>query len=110
LLAHLKSIAKGNPARSKKEDAMLKFKSIVAAAALAIAIPTVGWACDTGHWINEVVSDGAVIVLEDGSTWLVDYMDRIDTALWLPISDVIICNDTMINTDDGEKAHVRRLH
>jgi hypothetical protein len=42
--------------------------------------------CEEGHWIDEVLSDGSVIVLEDGARWLVDQVDRVDTALWLPVS------------------------
>jgi hypothetical protein len=48
-------------------------------------------ACEDGHWIEDVVSTEAVIVLEDGSTWLVNDSDRITTALWLAVSNIVIC-------------------
>ena len=66
-------------------------------------------ACDDGHWITEVLSDGAVIELEDGSLWLIDEIDRVDTAIWLPISNIVICPGILINTDDNEKAHARQI-
>ena len=33
-------------------------------------------------------------------------MVTVDTALWLPATDVVICNGKMINTDDNESADV----
>jgi hypothetical protein len=65
--------------------------------------------CEDGHWISSVSSDGEIVTLEDGSVWQVDSIDRIDTALWLPTEDVVICGNTMINTDNGERASVTRL-
>ena len=65
--------------------------------------------CETGHWIDSVMSNGEIVKLEDGSLWQVDAVDTIDTALWLPISDVIVCGDKMINTDDNETVGVTRL-
>ena len=62
-------------------------------------------ACEDGHWIDHVLNDGAVIVLEDGSVWLVASVDRADSALWLPISEIVACETMLINTDDNEKAH-----
>lgn len=65
--------------------------------------------CETGHWIDAVMADGEIIKLEDGSLWQVDSVDMITSGLWLPISDVLICGDHMINTDDNESVGVRRL-
>jgi hypothetical protein len=59
-----------------------------------------GFACEDGHWIDSVTSDGRIIVLEDGSVWEVDLLDRIDAMLWLPTSDIVACDDN--NTDDDE--------
>jgi hypothetical protein len=44
----------------------------------------------SGHWIQSVGDDGAVVVLEDRSVWLVDVLDRIDTALWLPMTEITV--------------------
>jgi hypothetical protein len=66
-----------------------------------------------GHLIKSKAANGALIILEDGSMWEINSLDRINTALWLPISDVTILKAnspvgdykcTLINTDDGEKA------
>lgn len=68
------------------------------------------------EYIDNVSSSGAVITLSDGSIWKVSPFDRIDTALWLPVTDVrIIAGDDpsypykMINKDDGEVANVMPL-
>jgi hypothetical protein len=66
-------------------------------------------ACDDGHWVNEVLNDGAVVPLEDGTMWLVEPADRVDTALWLPTTSIVVCQGTLVNTDDGEKAQVREI-
>lgn len=65
--------------------------------------------CEDGHWVNSVSSDGTVVKLEDGSIWSVDAVDAIDSALWLPTTDIIACDDKLINTDDNETVSARRL-
>ena len=54
-------------------------------------------------------SDGAIIILEDGSVWEVDAVDRIDWGLWLETEDGVIWGSEMINLENGESVHVRRL-
>jgi len=65
----------------------------------------------SGHWMTEKTDDGSVVILEDGSVWQIDPMDRLDTALWLPPSDIAVIETEdspmsylLVNTDDGEKA------
>lgn len=65
--------------------------------------------CDDGHWIDSVMDDGKLIKLEDGSLWRVDDADAIDSALWLPVSDVVVCDDKIINTDDNESVHAVQI-
>lgn len=42
------------------------------------------------HWITRVEDGGALVVLEDGSRWQIDTIDRIDTMLWLPTEKVTV--------------------
>ena len=65
--------------------------------------------CKSGHWIASVNRDGEIIVLEDGSVWLVDLIDQIESMLWLPTSDIVACYDKLINIDDGETVSARRI-
>lgn len=65
--------------------------------------------CDDGHWVESVSSDGTIVKLEDGSIWEVDAVDAIDSALWLPVTDIIACDDKLINTDDNESVSARRI-
>ncbi|MBZ5601261.1 MAG: hypothetical protein LAO79_03045 [Acidobacteriia bacterium] len=71
-----------------------------------------------GHWIKSKADNGGIIVLEDGSMWGINSIDRIDTSLWLPISNVTILKASspvgdykymLINTDDGVKALAKYL-
>jgi hypothetical protein len=69
-----------------------------------------------GHWIKEVASGGAYVTLEDGSLWEIAAIDRIDTSLWLSITNMTVLVDKnpigefryiLVNKDDGEEAHAR---
>ena len=72
----------------------------------------------SGHWIQENIDSGSMMVLEDGSIWKIDPLDKVEAMLWLPFSNITIVpsNDgspgydyLLINTDDGEKAHAKYL-
>jgi hypothetical protein len=62
--------------------------------------------CESGLSIESVEGDGKVIKLDDGSLWEVDDVDTVDTSLWLPPSEVVLCDGRMINTDENESADV----
>lgn len=84
-------------------------RTIAAAATMSsLWLPTV-MACEDGHWIDQVLADGKILRLEDGSIWRVDPIDTITSSIWLPISNVIVCDDKIVNVDDGESVHARRL-
>jgi hypothetical protein len=83
--------------------ALVFFVAIIINAGAAYA------SCDSGHWVSEVSDDGGVVILEDGSVWLINSADKIDTALWLPTTDITACDDKLINTEDGEIAGARRV-
>lgn len=65
--------------------------------------------CEDGHWVESVSSDGSIVKLEDGSVWEIDPGDTVDSALWLPVTDIITCDDKLINTDDNESVSARRI-
>jgi hypothetical protein len=65
--------------------------------------------CDDGHWIEDVLADGQILKLEDGSIWEVDATDTSTSWLWQPASDVIVCQDKVVNVDDGETVQVKRV-
>jgi hypothetical protein len=65
--------------------------------------------CEAGHWIDSVNHDGRIIILEDGSVWEVDAVDTIDSMLWLPTSDIVVCGDKLINTDDKETVSAQQI-
>ena len=88
--------------------------AILSAAHPSVAHPYGGPApapvCDSGHWIKTVSRNGAVIVLEDGSVFMVDAVDQIDTALWLPITNITVCPGHLVNVGDGKVAGATRVH
>jgi hypothetical protein len=78
---------------------------------LALSTPAFPQSCDDDS-IESVSDDGAIITMISGAVFEVSAADQIDTALWLPVDDILICNgDTeLINTDEnGERASVARL-
>jgi hypothetical protein len=66
--------------------------------------------CDSGHSVDAVLDDGHLVKLEDGSLWEVDAADQIDTALWLPMSEITVCVGKLINTDDNETADAVQIN
>jgi hypothetical protein len=65
--------------------------------------------CEQGHWIDAVMDDGSIIKLEDGSLWEVDAVDAITSSLWLPVSNVIVCDGKIINEDDNESVSAHQI-
>lgn len=65
--------------------------------------------CEDGLWIDRVAANGAILILSDGSVWRVDPVDTVISSIWLPISDVVVCADEIINVDDGESVVARRV-
>jgi hypothetical protein len=65
--------------------------------------------CEDGNWVDSVSSDGSIVKLSDGSIWEIDAGDMVDTMLWLPITDVLVCADRLINIDDNETAYGVRI-
>ena len=65
--------------------------------------------CESGHWVDSVSNDGQIVKLEDGSIWEVDAVDTIDSALWLPTTDIVACDDKLINTEDNETVSATRI-
>lgn len=71
-----------------------------------------------GHWVQEVSGNGAILTLEDDSMWEIISIDQVDTALWLPTTDITVIRDprpvgdykyVLVNTEDGEKAHAKYM-
>jgi hypothetical protein len=60
--------------------------------------------------IDSVSDDGDIIKLLSGNVYEIDSTDTVDTALWLPADDVLVCEEgggivEIVNTDEnGEKA------
>ena len=78
-------------------------------AVLLSGAATAQYGCESGHWIEAVFGDGEFIKLEDGSHWRVSMIDRIDSMLWLPVSDIVVCPGKLINVDDNESVDAVRI-
>jgi hypothetical protein len=64
-------------------------------------------ACDE-HYVKSIADGGRIIVLDDGTVY--KSLDPVTSSIWLPISEVLVCDDKIINTDDGETVDVIQLH
>lgn len=80
--------------------------------------PTAYGGVGSGHWVKKVSSGGRLVELEDGSLWEINAVDRVDTMLWLPVTDITVAaaknpvgehKYTLINKDDGETALAKFL-
>jgi len=66
--------------------------------------------CESGHWIDNVMSNGEIIKLEDGSLWKVNSSDTYNSAIWIAIDNIVICDDNkLINTDDNTAVSVNQI-
>jgi hypothetical protein len=63
-------------------------------------------------------ADGKILILDDGSIWLVESTDRIDSSLWLGADDVMVTETkggfagyryNIINLDEKEKVLAKYL-
>jgi len=88
---------------------MMKYHKAVLALFFSVGMLNTASACDDGHWITNVSSDGSVVILEDGSVWEVDSLDQIDSQLWLSTENIIACDDKLVNTDEGEVVGATQL-
>jgi hypothetical protein len=63
-------------------------------------------------------AEGKILILEDGSIWLVEGVDQVDSSLWLETEDVVVIHAehpiagfkyTIVNTDDHDKVLAKYL-
>lgn len=65
--------------------------------------------CIDGHSLASVSSNGQVIILLDGSIWEIDIVDAIQSMLWLPADNLLICGNRILNVRDGKSATATRI-
>jgi hypothetical protein len=100
-------------------DYTVKVEKIIQASNATTSNPTSNPTAPTyaavgkGHWIQSTSSGGVMIMLEDGSIWEVNTVDRVDTMLWLPVNNITVLRATcpvadykylLMNTEDGKNA------
>ncbi len=75
---------------------------------LLTAIPS--FAFSEENTISGIYADGKIIKMIDGSTYEIFDYDTITSDLWLPMSDVVITGDRIINIDDDESVdYIRQI-
>jgi hypothetical protein len=42
------------------------------------------------HWVQTVLQEGRMIILEDGSRWEVEELNQMETVLWVPTSPITV--------------------
>jgi len=62
-------------------------------------------ACDDAS-INHISANGDMIELDDGTEWEVSEGDESTVLSWSEGDDVLVCDDSIIHKDDGEKIDV----
>jgi hypothetical protein len=74
------------------------FHSLCGIVLFAAAASSAG-ACESGHWIDDVLADEEIVKLEDGSLWKVNPADAVTASVWLATDDVIHCDDKIVNVE-----------
>lgn len=65
-------------------------------------------ACETTT-IEEVLGDGSIIKLQDGTIYQVNTGDESTASMWTSLTEVVVCDDKIINTEDNESIEVTQL-
>ena len=65
-------------------------------------------ACET-NTIEEVLGDGSIIKLQDGTIYQVNTSDESTASTWTSLTEVVVCDDKIINTEDNESVEVTQL-
>jgi hypothetical protein len=63
--------------------------------------------------IETVSDDGAFIAILGGGHYIVDEVDRVDTAIWLATDDVVVCYEgggEVKLIHDSDIAHAHQIH
>lgn len=75
---------------------------------LLMAVPCLAYSED--NTISAILSDGRIIKMIDGTMYEIYSYDTVTSRFWLPMTDVVITNDKIINTDDDESVdYVRQI-
>jgi len=88
---------------------MKKIVLVLSSAILLISSVAKAAACESGHWVESVMDDGSIVKLEDGTLWQVSAGDTVDSALWLPTTEIVVCDDKLINTEDNETVEAKQI-
>lgn len=56
--------------------------------------------------IKQIKYDGRVILLNDGSRWMVDSVDALTAEMWCPSDRVVVIDGEMFRLDDLERVQV----
>jgi hypothetical protein len=66
------------------------------------------------HALRDKSDDGSVLLLDDGSVWVVALVDRVNTGLWLAPSSIAVNEGSgaayeLVNADDQETAEANYI-
>ena len=72
---------------------------------------------DYNHWISDKSENGTLILLEDGTVWVVTPVDRVKTSIWLAVDHIAIFKSpstpdypyVLVNEREEERVHVKYL-
>ena len=60
--------------------------------------------------ISDIYGDGRIIKMIDGSVYEIYGYDTVTSGIWLPMDDVVITSDRIINIDENESVdYIRQI-
>ena len=69
---------------------------------------TVPVGCEPDHEVDLVAREGSLVKLTDGSIWVVDSADAVDSGLWIAGEAIAVCRVGLVNLDTGDVVSARR--
>jgi len=72
---------------------------------------------DYNHWISDKSENGTLILLEDGTVWVVTPTDQVKTSIWLVVDRIAIFKSPstpaypylLVNEREEEQVHAKYL-
>lgn len=65
--------------------------------------------CESGYSIKSILNDGKIVIVDDGSIWEVVAHDTVVSSTWLPVDDIVVCYEKLINIDHDNEVDAIKL-
>jgi hypothetical protein len=77
---------------------------------IAIGCAALAHIAQADNWIKFKADDGSIIILDDGTVWKIDQLDRFNSAFWMRLDNIVVDDGALINIDKCEQIDAVQIH